>query len=386
MADYSIVDLVSNLPIDKFEELSRETWELRLHSFGPFESLCGINKQSDFQLSQQTKITSLEGLQQPITSVQNNVMVMRSGLTPLTKLTVTGHNIHSIAGVQYLTRLEDLTLNLNKIVSIAGVQFPASLQMLTLSNNLIASLQGVVFPPNLKNLTLSGNRITSLEGALFPYTLEMLLLDHNQIANLLGGILPPQRLPLRLVSGSESGSELDRDTAVARVFHSFNSESKSRPALPPDVAKLVLRCTLQIPSVSRLVSLKALDLSHNQLTSLDGIDFLTSLSLLNLEDNKLTSLALNLPNLQELVTTNNPVVDYSGLEISESCDWTREYDKYPRMKAAAAAAAAQPSSEQGGSHGGKRKKQRKQIKQTKKNNKKYRRKTKKNERRRQRVK
>lgn len=384
MADYSIVDLVSNLPIDKFEELSRETGELRLHSVGPFESLCGINKQGDFSLSEKTKITSLEGLQQPITSVQNNVMVMRSGLTPLTKLTVTNHNILSVADVQYLTRLENLTLNLNQIVSVAGVQFPASLQMLSLSSNLIASLQGVVFPPNLKNLTLSGNRITSLEGALFPYTLEVLQLDHNQIANLLGGVLPPQRLPLRLVSGKE-GLE-DRDTAVAHVFHSFNSESKSRPALPSDVAKLVLRCTLQIPSVSRLVSLKALDLSHNQLTSLDGIDFLTSLSLLNLEDNKLTSLSLNLPNLQELVTTNNPVVDYSGLEISESCDWTREYDKYPRMKAAAAAAAAQPSSEQGGSHGGKRKKQRKQIKQTKKNKKKYRRKTKKNERRRQRVK
>jgi Leucine-rich repeat (LRR) protein len=266
-------------------------------------------------------------------------------------LTVTGHNIHSIADVQYLTRLEDLTLNLTQIVSIAGV----------------------VFPPSLKNLTLSGNRITSLEGVIFPGTLEVLLLDHNQIANLRGAVFPPERFPLRLVSGSESGSELDRDTAVARVFNSFNSESESRPALPPDVAKLVIRHTLQVPSVSRLVSLKALDLSHNQLTSLKGIDFLTSLVLLNLEDNKLTSLALNLPNLEELVTTNNPVVDYSGLEISESCDWTREYDKYPRL----------PKSS---SNGGKRKKQRKQTRQTKKNNKKNRRKTKKNERRRRRVK
>lgn len=31
MANYSIVELVSNLPTDKFEELSRETGELRLH-------------------------------------------------------------------------------------------------------------------------------------------------------------------------------------------------------------------------------------------------------------------------------------------------------------------------------------------------------------------
>ena len=185
-----------------------------------------------------------------------------------------------------------------------------------------------------------------------------------------------------MVSGSESGSELDRDTAVARVFNSFNSEFNSesesrpaRPALPPDVAKLVIRHTLQVPSVSRLVSLKALDLSHNQLTSLKGIDFLTSLVLLNLEDNKLTSLALNLPNLEVLVTTGNPVVDYSGLEISESCDWIHEE----------AQEEAQEYQEDGG-HGGKRKKQRKQTRQTKKNNKKNRRKTKKNERRRRRVK
>ena len=368
MSDYSIVDLVSNLPTDKFEELSRVTGELMLVSFGQYDSFCSINKKGDFSLSNKTRITSLEGIQRPIVNLENADKVMRSGLTPLTKLTVKSHNIRSIADVQYLTRLEVLDLNLNQIVSIAGVQFPASLQMLSLSSNKIASLQGVVFPPNLKKLILSGNKITSLEGALFPKTLEELLLDHNQIANLRGAVFPPERFPLRLVSGSESGSELDRDTAVARVFNSFNSESKSRPALPPDVAKLVIRHTLQVPSVSRLVSLKALDLSHNQLTSLKGIDFLTSLVLLNLEDNKLTSLALKLPNLEELVTTDNPVVDYSGLEISDSCDWSRESDKYPRRK------------------GGKRKKQRKQIKQTKKNNKKNRRKTKKNERRRRRVK
>ena len=376
MADYSIVDLVSNLPTDKFEELSRVTGELMLVSFGQFDSFCSINKKGDFSLSNKTRITSLEGLQQPITSVENADKVMRSGLTPLTKLTVKSHNIRSIADVQYLTRLEVLDLNLNQIVSIAGVQFPASLQMLSLSSNKIASLQGVVFPPNLKKLRLSGNKITSLEGALFPKTLEELLLDHNEIANLpRAPVLPPERFPLRLVSGSESGSELDRDTAVARVFNSFNSESESRPALPPDVAKLVIRHTLQVPSVSRLVSLKALDLSHNQLTSLKGIDFLTSLVLLNLEDNKLTSLALNLPNLEVLVTTGNPVVDYSGLEISESCDWIHEE----------AQEEAQEYQEDGG-HGGKRKKQRKQTRQTKKNNKKNRRKTKKNERRRRRVK
>ena len=45
MADYSIVELVSNLPRDNFEELSRETGELRLYSFGPFKSFCSINEQ-----------------------------------------------------------------------------------------------------------------------------------------------------------------------------------------------------------------------------------------------------------------------------------------------------------------------------------------------------
>jgi len=366
MADYSIVDLVSNLPIDKFEELSRETGELRLVSFGTFESLCSINKKGNFSLSEKTKITSLEGLQQPITNVENADKVMRSGLTPLTKLTVTGHHIRSIADVQYLIRLEVLDLDLNQIVSIAGVQFPASLQMLSLTSNKIASLQGVVFPPNLKRLTLSRNKITSLEGALFPKTLEELLLDHNQIANLpRAAVLPP----LKLVSGPE-GKNI-RDTAVARVFHSFGKVKESRPALPHVVTEKIMWDALQVPSFSRLVSLKALDLSHNQLTSLDGIDFLTSLVALNLEDNKLTSLALKLPNLEVLVTTGNQIADLNGVEISESCDWIHEE--------------AQEDQEDGG-HGGKRKKQRKQTRQTNKNHKKNRRKTKKNERRRQRVK
>ena len=419
MADYSIVELVSNLPTDKFEELSRETGELRLYSFGPFESFCSINEQSDFQLSQKTKITSLEGIQRPIISVENTEKVMRNGLTPLKKLTVVNHDIRTIVDVQYLTRLEDLNLNHNKIVSIAGVEFPASLRRLSLEDNLIASLQGVVFPASLKELRLSSNKITSLEGVIFPDTLEVLLLDHNQIANLRGAVFPP---PPKLVKGpegqkiwdtvravhsfgkpvqgnqeiasgaivrdalrtgrtfdSEINMEVDRQLQTMHEAGLINKEEDyTRPALPKDVTKIIMRHALQIPSFARLVSLKtldlshnkltslegidflvslkALDLSHNKLTSLEGIDFLTSLVVLNLKDNKLTSLALKLPNLKELDTTDNPIDNggwLSTLKVHE---------------------------------GGKRKKQRKQIKQTKKNNKKYRRKTKKNERRRQRVK
>ena len=66
MADYSIVDLVSNLPTDKFEELSRVTGELMLVSFGQYDSFCSINKKGDFSLSDKTKITSLKYIEKRV--------------------------------------------------------------------------------------------------------------------------------------------------------------------------------------------------------------------------------------------------------------------------------------------------------------------------------
>jgi Leucine-rich repeat (LRR) protein len=358
MATYTIVDFVKNLPESRFASiLYSQVLEVNGHACPP--CITDIN----------------EGVQQRI--IQENPDAehdpeMSNGLTPLIKLMVTGHHIHDISGLKYMTRLRVLNLSENRIASLRGVEFPAS----------------------LTDLNLSENRIASLEGVLFPTGLKKLILSRNKIANLFGDVLPPQRPPpLQIVSGPSD----DMDTAIARAVHSLQ---------PSDVRKAVMLRVIEIPCVSRLVSLKELDLSHNRLTCLKRIEFLTSLEDLHLEhNNKLTSLAgLTLPlSLKVLNTTGNPIVDLDGLKIGDlrwdgiddvSYLWTQGSHTFKKISPLVAmferveAPSPPPphehnsDNEEEGSgaaaQGGKRKKQRKQIKQTKKNNKKYRRKTKKN--------
>jgi hypothetical protein len=356
MATYTIVDFVKNLPESRFASIL----------YSPFLEVNGD--------ACPPCITDInEGVQQRI--IQENPDAehdpeMSYGLTPLIKLMVTGHHIHDISGLKYMTRLRVLNLSENRIASLRGVEFPAS----------------------LTDLNLSENQITSLEGVLFPTGLKKLILSRNKIANLFGDVLPPQRPPLQIVSGPSD----DMGTAIARAVHSLQ---------PSDIRKLVMLRAVEIPCVSRLVSLKELDLSDNRLTCLKGIEFLTSLEDLHLEyNNKLTSLAgLTLPlSLKVLNTTGNPIVDLDGLKIGDlrwdgvddvSYLWTQGSHTYKKISPLVAMFERAPSPPQPQGHnsdneekdgsgaaaqGGKRKKQRKQIKQTKKNNKKYRRKTKKN--------
>jgi len=327
-----------------------------------------------------------------------------SAVTRLGYLAVPGTTLEtrltSLEGVEKLTTLKKLILFRNHIDSSIGVEFLTRLQELDLSENRIASLR-CEFPASLRELKLERNRITSLEGALFPPGLKKLILSHNQIANLFGDVLPPQRPPLQIVSGPSD----DMDTAIARAVHSLE---------PSDLRKAVMLRVIEIPCVSRLVSLKELDLSHNRLTCLKRIEFLTSLEDLHLEhNNKLTSLAgLTLPlSLNVLNTTGNPIVDLDGLEIpfgnltwvgvdDVSYLWTQGSHilnqpsplvvVFERVGAPSPPPPHEHNSDNEEEWGGKRKKQHKQMTQGKKNKKKYRRKTKKNgiknERRRNKVK
>jgi len=362
-----------------------------------------------------------------------------SAVTRLGYLAVPGTTLEtrltSLEGVEKLTTLKKLILFRNHIDSSIGVEFLTRLQELDLSENRIASLR-CEFPASLRELKLERNRITSLEGALFPPGLKKLILSHNQIANLFGDVLPPprQRLPLKVVSGPPGRN--DRNTAIAHVLHSFSSDKKAaavaelrgereeseaaareeavliRPKLPPELTRKIMHA-IEIPSVSRLVSLEELDLSHNRLTCLEGIEFLSRLENLHLEDNQLTSLAgLTLPlSLKVLNTTGNPIVDLDGLEIpfgnltwvgvdDVSYLWTQGSHilnqpsplvvVFERVGAPSPPPPHEHNSDNEEEWGGKRKKQHKQMTQGKKNKKKYRRKTKKNgiknERRRNKVK
>ena len=69
--------------------------------------------------------------------------------------------------------------------------------------------------------------------------------------------------------------------------------------------------------LEKFTQLYALILSHNQLTSVKGLEKLTKLEVLSLSDNQLTEVPKGLeklPKLKELDLTNNHLTDVKGLE------------------------------------------------------------------------
>ena len=397
MANYTIVDFVRNSPEH-------------------FASILFFKNLIENHTDPNQYITSIPGgaggVQHPIISHgedggENGLL--GEGLTPLSRLVVTGHHIDDISGLQYMTLLQILDLSRNRIIraSLAGSVFPASLQILNLTDNRIGSLAGVVFPNRLRILNLSGNRLPSIlslvSGVILPTSLVSLNVSGNQMSSSCEAVN-------RLVTGFDSAqtiaqhAEWPPDTVSAVEAH-------LRPELLPDMARAIMHRVYE--PIARLVSLKEFDLSHNRLTCLGGIEFPTSLEKLQLEGNQLTCLAgvrfpislktldlegnqitslagVTLPlSLTVLDTTGNPIVHVNNFVMPMVCQWIgmeqmsslegltlnhdeiKENGKRVRLLKLFQA-------EPGAAQGGKRKKQHKQMKQTKKNNKKYRRKTKKN--------
>ncbi|KAJ6024140.1 hypothetical protein N7540_004937 [Penicillium herquei] len=197
---------------------------------------------------------------------------------------------------EFCPRLEDLDVSDNDIGQLSGV--PASLRTLKIPRNCLSNLTSWGHLTNLQYLDISGNDIETLDGFSGLIHLRELKANDNQIRSIegivgLNGLLSLKLSNNSLTSVDFEGSELTR---LRDLDLSHN-------------------CLTAVRNIDWLPSLATLDVSANEISQLETSTSLISLRALRLSGNCLTTLDMwNLSTLSLLYADNNGLSTITGLE------------------------------------------------------------------------
>jgi Leucine-rich repeat (LRR) protein len=211
---------------------------------------------------------------------------------------------------------ELIKLKLGCIEDLNGIEFLTSVTSLNLSSNKITSLVGIVFPPSLVSLNLSVNEITSLVGGVFPPSLVSLNVSWNQITSL--GELVLTRLTslkeLDLSNNKLIDTSILKDT-FKNVTHMMGSWNEG---LPDEVVGKIMSSFMI--NFASLQSLETLKLHNNFFSTLKGDRFPCSLKTLQLGNNRIELIERIqiLTNLTHLYLERNPIASLDRVELPSS--------------------------------------------------------------------
>ncbi|XP_044144734.1 nephrocan-like [Bufo gargarizans] len=195
------------------------------------------------------------------------------------------------------SKLEVLKLGDNSICSLNLQDFDGltKLRILEVQNNLLSTLSFEVFSPlsNLQTLILDGNGMHTISGVSRLLNLKYLNMENNKLMFFYENFFThfPSLQYLRI-----AGNQLIR--------------------VPPQLPKSLLSLRLErnylksvrVRELKQLENLFDLNLSGNQLFSVDGLHVVTNLTSLDLSKNQLSTLPHKLPTkLQRLDYSNNQI-------------------------------------------------------------------------------
>ena len=223
----------------------------------------------------------------------------------LTKLSATGNDIHSLAGIEHLTALQWLHLGGNQIADITPLKQLTNLNSLALSHNQIVDLIPLKQLTNLNSLALDGNRIVDLIPLKQLTNLTRLELGYNQIVD-----IAPLNQSTQLTWLHLGGNQI-ADITPLKQLTNLNS-------LALDDNRIV-----DIASLKQLINLNTLVLASNQIFDLTPLNQLTQLTWLYLGYNRIVDIApLNqLTNLNSLGLDGNQIADITPLKQSTNLTW-----------------------------------------------------------------
>ncbi|XP_077782183.1 nephrocan-like isoform X2 [Podarcis muralis] len=183
-------------------------------------------------------------------------------------------------GLQKLRVLE-IQSNVILALSFSTLSSLSSLQSLTLDGNNMEYVSGTFYLPNLKYLSMENNKLQSFSGGFFISLCNLLFLNLN--GNLLTST--PSDLPASLLT-----LKLERNQLKM----------------------------LKFGDMRQMAHLSELFLSENQLSSLEGVEFLSSLTRLELSGNKLQIIPSRLPvTLQKFDCSNNLIERIKAQDFRE---------------------------------------------------------------------
>ena len=173
-------------------------------------------------------------------------------------------DIHSLAGIEYLTALQGLSLRWNQIVDLTPLKRSTSLRNLYLGGNQIVDLTPLKQLTSLKRLGLSRNQIVDLAPLKQLTFLRELALDDNQIVDItslkqltnlqelaLGGNQIVDLTPLKQLTNlarasprRQPDSRSDPDKAIDQPAR---ASSGQEPDSRPDPDKAIDQLAVAIP-------------------------------------------------------------------------------------------------------------------------------------------
>ena len=182
-------------------------------------------------------------------------------------------DIHSLAGIEYLTALQGLSLRWNQIIDITPLNQLTFLRELALDGNQIVDLAPLNQLTNLQELALGGNQIIDITPLHQLTNLQELDLSRNQIVDL---------TPLNQLTNLQELT-LGRNQIVD--ITPLNQLTNLQ-WLYPDGNQIV-----DLTPLNQLTNLQELGLSRNQIVDLTPLNQLTNLQELWLGDNQIEDLA-----------------------------------------------------------------------------------------------
>ena len=220
-----------------------------------------------------------------------------SGLTKLTRLSLSDTSISDISDLSGLTNLTSLLLDYNSISDISDLSGLTNLTELALGYNSISDISDLSGLINLTELVLENNSISDISHLSGLTNLTELVLYDNSISDIsdLSGLTNLTSLDLERTSISDI-SDLSGLTNLTGLFLSDNSIS-------------------DISDLSGLTNLTSLDLDNNSISDISDLSGLTNLTGLVLSDNSISDISdlSDLTNLTYLSLSDNSITDISHL-------------------------------------------------------------------------
>ncbi|KAE8316225.1 hypothetical protein BDV41DRAFT_529374 [Aspergillus transmontanensis] len=202
----------------------------------------------------------------------------------------------------FCPRLEDLDVSSNSIGQLSGV--PPTLRTLRISHNCLSNLTAWGHLVNLQYLDVSGNELESLDGFSSLIHLRELKAEDNNIRNIEGIFELDGLLSLKLRNNSLTTVDFE-DSELVRLEELDLSHNQ----------------LMSIQNIESLSALSNLDLSFNQLARVAPSAPMPHLSSLRLSSNQLHSLDVTaFPSLTLLYLDHNYLFTVSGLEHCAGLD------------------------------------------------------------------
>ncbi len=223
--------------------------------------------------------------------------------------------IDNMYRISELGDLQYLNLNANKITKIEGLENKPSLTNLNLSDNKITKIEGLENKQNLTYLNLANNKIIQVEGLENLTNLKTLDLTSNQITDI---------TPLS-VNSSLTTLNLKGNTGIDGNRSNYTGERLEALNKIREILDRNGTIKIDIGKIGLFTNYKTLDLSNQNLTTLEPLEGLTELTSLILNSNQLTledansqQILKSMTNLVQLNLDSNKIIDVTAINSLEN--------------------------------------------------------------------